>query len=735
MFRNIFGRLLIRASLGLLVPVLLQAQPNQKQVNPDPEVTRLRFQGVQVMKVEELEESVSTEASHCKSFVLKPFCWITKSKYVYEKKYLNHDELARDVLRIRVFYWKRGYRETQVDTSLVRNGKNKVQIAFRITEGPPTLVAAIDVRQDSQVLKPRDIQRRLALTVGTPLNLIRLDSTRANLLSTLWDRGYGDAEVDTAVVVDEVNHKADLTISLRPKWKTTVAAIDIVGENRVTERTIRKSLSFKPGDVFRRTEMLRSQRALYESNLFKRAVLEVPIQGDSNKLVVVTVQESPPRETRLSAGFSTVDFFQLEGRYLHYNWFGGARRFAASAAIGNLFASSLNGKGIFRDVTDNIGSDRGRYFAPTYNASVEVRQPWWGSPHNEAAASIFAHRRSAPGIFVDRGYGTSFTFTRNLTFRAPASANYRFEISQVEAGDVYFCINYGVCDQPTLGALRDKQRLSPFTINMQIDRTNDPLGPSRGVRGSADLEHASSLSMSDFRYNRASLDAAAFMPFRSRGVLGGHVRMGWVNALESTGAALGAAAAGDILHPRKRFYAGGSRSVRGFGENQLGPRVLTISGPQLRAKDSLNAPCKSGVDMTMCNPNVAALANRDFEPRALGGNIVVEGNVELRFPVWKDLSGAAFIDAGYVSQRINSALPKSKAAVTPGVGVRYLTRVGPVRVDLAMSPTRSEFLPVVTEQVINGEVKLVNLKENRRYAPAKGLLNRMQLHLSIGEAF
>lgn len=735
MFRNIFGRLLIRATLGLFVPVLLQAQPNQKQVNQDPEVTRLRFQGVHVMKTEELEESVSTEASHCKSFVLKPFCWITKSKYVYEKKYLNHEELARDVLRIRVFYWKRGYRDTQVDTVLTPNGKNKVQIAFRITEGPPTLLSAMDIRQDSQVLKPHEIQKRLAISVGTPLNLIRIDSTRAKLLNALWDRGFGDAEIDTALVVDEVNHKADLTMIMRPKWKTTVAAIDIVGENRVTERTIRKSLTFKPGDVFRRSEMLRSQRALYESNLFKRAVLDLPVQGDSNKLVVVTVQESPPREVRLSAGFSTVDFFQVEGRYLHYNWFGSARRLAASAAIGNLFASSLNGKGIFRDVTSNIGSDRARYFAPTYNASIEVRQPWWGSPHNEAAASIFAHRRSAPGIFVDRGYGTSFTFTRNLTYRAPASANYRFEISQVEAGDVYFCINYGVCDQPTLHALREKQRLSPFTLNAQIDRTNDPLGPSRGVRGSADLEHASSLTISDFRYNRATLDGAAFMPFRARGVIGGHLRAGWVHALESTGAAVGAETAGDILHPRKRFYAGGARSVRGYGENQLGPRVLTIAGSQLQAKDSLNPVCHSGADMTACNPNVAGLANRDFEPRALGGNIVVEGSAELRFPVWKDLSGAAFVDAGYVAQRINPALPKSKAAVTPGVGIRYMTRVGPVRVDLAMSPTGGEFLPVVTEQVINGEVKLVNLKENRRYAPAKGLLNRMQLHLSIGEAF
>ncbi len=734
MFRHIFGRLLVGVSVGLFVPALLHSQPNKKQVNRDPEVTQLRFQGVQVMDVADLEQSVSTEASRCKTFVLKPFCWITKSHYVYVRKYLDHKELSRDVLRIRVFYWKRGYRDAQVDTSVVATGKDKVRIAFRIVEGPATVVTAIDVPQDSPVLKPHDIARRMSLRVGSPLNLIRLDSSRAKLVSALWDRGFGDAEVDTAVVVDEVNHRAELTIRMHPKWKTTVGAIDIVGENRVTERTIRKSLTFKPGDVFRRSDMLRSQRALYESNLFKRAVLELPTQGDSNKIIVVTVQESPPREARLSAGFSTVDFFQMEGRYLHYNWHGAARRLAASAAIGNLFAGSLNGKFIFRDVARNIGSDRARYFAPTYNASVELREPWFGSPHNEAAVAVFAHRRSAPGIFVDRGYGTSLTFTRNVAFRAPASANYRFEISQVEAGDVYFCINYGVCDRQTLTALRDRQRLSPFTLNAQIDRTNDPLGPSRGVRGSADLEHASSLTLSDFRYNRATLDGAAFMPFRSRGVLGGHVRMGWVNALESTGAAVGATTAGDILHPRKRFYAGGSRSVRGFGENQLGPRVLTISGKTLSAKNTVS-PCRSGADMTVCNPNVDSLANRDFEPRALGGNIVVEGSAELRFPIWKDLSGAAFVDAGYVSQRINPSLPKSKAGVTPGIGIRYLTRVGPVRVDLAMNPARGEFLPVVTEQLVNGEVRLVTLKDNRRYSPSKGLLNRLQLHLSIGEAF
>ena len=123
-----------------------------------------------------------------------------------------------------------------------------------------------------------------------------------------------------------------------PKSKTTIGEILIEGEDKVSERTLRKSLTMTPGEVFRRAELLRSQRALYESNLFRRAAIEVPIQGDSNKIIVVTVQEAPLREARMSVGFNTVDFFQAEGRFTHYNFLGGAKRLELQGVAGNLFA-------------------------------------------------------------------------------------------------------------------------------------------------------------------------------------------------------------------------------------------------------------------------------------------------------------------------------------------------------------------------------------------------------------
>jgi len=311
-------------------------------------------------------------------------------------------------------------------------------------------------------------------------------------------------------------------------------------------------------------------------------------------------------------------------------------------------------------------------------------------------------------------------------------------MSKVDAGDVYFCINFGVCDAPTLEALRGNQKLSPLAITAGLDRSNDPFTPNRGYRANAGVEHASAFTASDFRYNRATADGSAYHQIRKRGSIAAHLRAGWVRPLGSTAQAVGIAAGiGDVvLHPRKRFYAGGSQSVRGYGENQLGPRVLTIPIATLQAHDSLNVACTSGADVTQCDPAAGNLKDRDFEPRPLGGNFVLEGSVEARIPVWRELSGAVFVDAGMVTQRTNANLAHRKSAITPGFGFRYKSPVGPIRADIGINPGGSETLPVITESIVNGQRTLVTLRQPRSYSPTSGgILNRMVLHLSIGEAF
>ena len=117
-------------------------------------------------------------------------------------------------------------------------------------------------------------------------------------------------------------------------------------------------------------------------------------------------------------------------------------------------------------------------------------------------------------------------------------------------------------------------------------------------------------------------------------------------------------------------------------------------------------------------------------------------NVLLVF--WQQLFGAVFVDGGYVSQKSTNGLPSSAKAVTPGFGVRYLSPVGPVRVDLGIKPKLVEELAVMTAVLdpVTGETRLVQLEREKRYDPLEDsggalrqVLSRLQLHISIGQAF
>jgi outer membrane protein insertion porin family len=719
----------------------------------EPEVKDLKWSGVRSVSKDDLAESIETEETRCKGIILQPFCLFSDWSLFKERHYLDRTELRRDMLRIRVFYWKRGWRDAQVDTAITPKDGG-VRVEFKVTEGPPTRISAIHLERPGEILSDNEVRDAMKVRAGNPLNLIALDSSIAFLKARLWDEGYGDADarVDT-IVVDTATKSASIRASVDPKWPTVVGGISISGNERVSERTIRNSLTLEEGKPYKRQELITSQRNLYESNLFRRAVIIVPPQGDSIKQIEITVQEAPLREIRASAGFNTYEFGQVETRLTRYNWFGGARRLDFRAAVGNLGADALNARFPFQEVLPEPVSDAeaDQYFSPTWQASADFTQPWFISPRNTLGAGVFSHRRSTPGIFVDKGLGVSTTFTRMLASRAPASLSYRFELTRVEASDVYFCENYGICDPVDIAALRERQRLSPLGFTISTNRGNDPLDPTRGYVARADVEHASAFTMSDYRYNRISAEYRRYKSLGRSKVLAWRVNGGWVKALESASEALvgPAVSQNSILHPRKRFYAGGSQSVRGYGENQLGPRVLTIDpgkilNPRIVGTDTLPPLCTPGEVLGGTCEEAGTLHSDNFEPRPVGGTTLLEGSVEYRFHVWRALEMALFVDAAVVGEGDVTTLARGSSAVTPGFGFRYATPVGPIRVDLGIKPLIAENLPIVTEVVGPDSVsRIVPLGVEKAYDPLEGqhaftfrnVLKRLTLHLSIGQAY
>jgi len=178
---------------------------------------------------------------------------------------------------------------------------------------------------------------------------------------------------------------------------------------------------------------------------------------------------------------------------------------------------------------------------------------------------------------------------------------------------------------------RDFYTILGLTGQLGIDRTNSLLDPTKGFRVTALVQPEGSMAGRFSPYARGRLDVSGYYPVTDSIVIAGRVRVGSI---------LGAAR--ERLAPSRRFYAGGGGSVRGFGYQQLGPK----------------------------DPNL--------DP--IGGRSVNEAAVEARYR-FGNFGIVGFVDAGQVYR--GSTPTFSNMRFGAGIGGRFYTNFGPMRLDLA----------------------------------------------------
>lgn len=195
------------------------------------------------------------------------------------------------------------------------------------------------------------------------------------------------------------------------------------------------------------------------------------------------------------------------------------------------------------------------------------------------------------------------------------------------------------------GSTRTTYFIGVLPLRMAYDGSNDLLDPKRGVRVSVRVSPEVSVQNgTKSTYVRAQLDASAYQPITSSVVLAERVRLGTI-----PGTAVGSIA------PSRRFYAGGGASVRGFAYQAVGPRdaLGNPSGGRSLSEFSLEARVKTGL---------------------MGGAVSV----------------VPFVDAGTVGTTASPTVNGLK--VGAGIGLRYQTSFGPIRIDLGtpLNPAKGD---------------------------------------------
>lgn len=193
--------------------------------------------------------------------------------------------------------------------------------------------------------------------------------------------------------------------------------------------------------------------------------------------------------------------------------------------------------------------------------------------------------------------------------------------------------------------------------SVTFDNSDDLLNPSRGFRVTGRVSPEFTLREGrNFNYVKLQLEGSYYQPFGENIVLAGRLHFGSI-----AGANRGRVA------PSRRFYAGGGGSVRGFDFQGVGP------------KDAV-------------------------EGLPIGGNSLTEASLEARYrfkALGNDLGVAAFVDGGQV---YTGTVPSfNSLKIGAGVGVRYYTSFGPVRIDVATPVTRQPGDPKVAFYVSIGQ--------------------------------
>ncbi len=174
--------------------------------------------------------------------------------------------------------------------------------------------------------------------------------------------------------------------------------------------------------------------------------------------------------------------------------------------------------------------------------------------------------------------------------------------------------------------------IGALPLFLGYDGSNDLLDPTSGFRLGARLSPEASLQDGSFFYARLQLDGSIYQPVSERVTLAGRVRFGTI-----------AGASRDRIAPSRRFYAGGGGSVRGYGFQRIGPRDPVFDDP-------------------------------------IGGRSLTEFALEARVR-FGNFGIVPFIDGGNIS---TASLPQfDNLRFGAGIGVRYHTRFGPIRLDVA----------------------------------------------------
>jgi outer membrane protein insertion porin family len=699
---------------ALLVALVLAAPVAAQQT--ELVVRQLKFEGNKAIPDDVLAAAIVTTNS---SWFARAF-FFRSLGFLGAKRYFGEQEFRRDVVRIEVLYRRSGYPDAVIDT-LVRRTPQDVYITFKIHEGDPIVVTSFSVTGlDSLPARVRrSVLVDLPLQQGDPFNRFAMQASADSVTKRLRDRGYPSATVFTSFESNRESKTASVTFDAQPDGRAVVGRIRVIGAQRVDTSLVRKLMVARTGRRYSQDELFQSQRNLYESDLFRFAAVNIDSTayqpGNDSVPLVVQVNEGKRRRVRAGLGYATNDCFRGSLGWTSRNFLGGGRILDITSRVSKVGVGAPVDWGLDENICSASGDDPIGSAKVNYYLGASVRRPTFLSPNNAITLSLFSERRSEFKVYLRQESGVSVALIRTTPRRRnPLSLTYTLSYGRTEATDESLCAFFSACTADAIAPLRENLVLATISALATFSGVNTPVDPTRGSLSTLELTYSSKYigSSSLQQFTRVSAGRSWYRPLSRDAVFSWRVRGGIIVSPTLDVAT----ESGAFIPPEQRFYAGGPNDVRGFQRNELGPLVYVIP------KSAVDSNAAHGLGIPADSVQVAAT----------GGNTFVLGNIELRVPspVFSSrLRLAAFVDAGGVWNREGPGSSKV-VRITPGLGIRVTTPLGPARLDAAYNPYKLQPGPLLQ---VDSTGALTPVPGQESYVLSRD--SKWTFHFAVGQPF
>jgi len=626
-------------------------------------------------------------------------------------------ELQRDVVRLRNLYIRTGYLDAKVDYDVRYDGEEDLaNVTFVIEEGPPLQLRTVRfVGPDSAppVVAPEiadDWREFVRLEQESRGRLGEVERRDIADRTSRWlrNRGYPFGAAEADVLVDTAAYRADVLVRVSPGLRARIREFAVSGNETVPADHFTRQLPLEPGDWYNAGELEEGRAQLTQLPIVRLALINVPRESadDSSVVVRVGVTENPPRLIRGEAGLASSGGLASQVEWSHRSFLHGARALTVSATAQTGLVA-----------LETPAEQR-------YRLAVSLFQPYVGSRHLSAAGGPFVEYRDD---FRDRSQAVGFEGTLVYATSPLRSLSLGYNLSHREIldfgfGDDLEPIDYlpllGLADSASVGSLGTIVNRSALTLDGSWGHLDRFANPREGYV----IRPRVSVTLPGFNtseYVLLDLGASAFLPLTNRigvslrGSAGRIFPFG--RSIRQTGSESPFVS---LLRLRDvSFGAGGTRDVRGWGSQLVGPKLPEV---QLREEDGVTVP----------------FAER-YSP--VGGLARVQTSAEVQLPLpgfdakWQTfvfLDGASVwtpddrfsLDAGELDQE--------QFYLGTGAGIGYETVVGSVQVALGYKLNPSELDLRDPDEVLQA------LQEGRPIStvPTESR-RRLQLHFSIGATF